>query len=340
MFDSVQGPQASPKLTVGDLFSGAGLLGYAFHIEGFELSHAFERDPVAAATHRRNLPGSVTVGDLLHTAPVGSYDVLIAGPPCQGFSSIGSRRSGDPRNGLCELIPTWATKTGARLVLVENVPSFLESMEWASMVRKFRRRGYSVRAWTLNARDFGVAQNRLRSFTIASLEDVPDLGALEKLPRATVRQAFRGLPKYPAWSIQHYAREQSAQSFERIRLVPPGGDVRHLADKHPHLVPPSWFRTNGKIVDIWGRLDWNGISNTLRTGFLNPSRGRFLHPTADRPISFREAARLQGLPDTFLFEGTPEQLARQIGNGVPIGLGRAVAQAISQSMSHALLARS
>lgn len=326
-----------------DLFSGAGLLGYAFHKEGYNLVAAYEADATAAETHRRNLPGKVVTCDLSLQKPEGTCDVIIAGPPCQGFSSIGKKSKNDPRNALCAIIPDWAKKTGASFVVIENVPSFLKSSAWLKMANKFKRMGFQIGTWKLNAKDYGVAQNRMRSFTICSKGELPDLYQIEKEDPVTVRQALRGLPRYPNYKTQHFAREQSPQSLERISLIPEGGDIRNLAQTAPELVPPSWFKTKGKVIDIWGRLSWNGVSNTLRTGFLHPSRGRFLHPTQNRPISFREAARIQGLPDDFIFCGKAGQLARQIGNGVPTGLGRAVAKHIykyAQSYRDHALARS
>lgn len=146
--------------------------------------------------------------------------------------------------------------------------------------------------------------------------------------RSTVREAFAGLPAFPRQEIQHFTLPRSEFALKRIRLVPEGGDIRDVARKARHLVPPSWFRTRGKIIDIWGRMRWDDTAPTIRTGFLNPSRGRFLHPEEDRPISFREAARLQMVPDDFQFEGKAEQIARQIGNGVSVGVGRCMARAV------------
>lgn len=314
--------------TVIDLFSGAGLFSLAFRHEGYRLEAAYEFDRVAAATYRLNFRDRVTVADLGALPPTGRCDVIAAGPPCQGFSSIGERREDDPRNLLCRVVPKWAAHCGAKVAVVENVAGFLQSHAWGLMAADFEKLGYEVKAWTLNARDFGVAQNRIRSFTICSRVGLPDLDVLRHSPARTVREAFADLPRYPAPEIQHFARTQSDYAMDRIRRIPPGGDIRDLVDTAPHLVPPSWYRTRGKVVDIWGRIPWNGVANTVRTGFLNPSRGRFLHPAEDRPITFREAARLQSLPDTFRFVGTPQQIARQIGNGVPFNLGRRVARAV------------
>lgn len=320
--------QGSVGPRVIDLFSGAGLFGYGFHSEGYRLVAAYEADQIAAETHRLNLPGSVEITDLATLRPKGRCDVIIAGPPCQGFSSIGQRANNDPRNALCMVVPEWVRECRANVAVIENVPAFLDSAPWKRMRDEFARMNFDVATWTLNAREYGVAQNRVRSITICSRRDQPNLGAVPTSPGATVRDAFAGLPKFPHLPIQHFTRQQSVGALDRISRIPEGGDIRHLARTAPHLVPPSWFRTEGKVVDIWGRLRWDGVSNTLRTGFLNPSRGRFLHPSEDRPISFREAARLQGLPDGFAFAGLPEQISRQIGNGVPVGLGRAVARAV------------
>jgi DNA (cytosine-5)-methyltransferase 1 len=96
----------------------------------------------------------------------------------------------------------------------------------------------------------------------------------------------------------------------------------------PHLAPKSWWKIGGQATDVWGRMLWDEPSNTLRTALLNASKGRYIHPEQHRVITLREAARLQSVPDCWIFEGTPYQIARQIGNGVPPLLGRAVAKAI------------
>jgi len=315
------------RARVTDLFSGAGLLGAAFELEGAVLVAAYELDATAVRTFTRNLGGRVEKADLSVMEPEGRSEVLVAGPPCQSYSSIGDRKRNDPRNTLCYRVPAWAVKCRAKIVVVENVAAFAERGECAEMRRMFEAAGYRTEVWILNARDYDVPQNRVRSFTICSRGRLPEPPP-PVARKATVRSAFARLPPAPCLALNHFARPQSAQALARMRLIPEGGDVRDLAAKAPKLVPPSWYKTDGKIVDIWGRLRWDSVSNTIRTGFLNPSRGRFLHPCENRPITFREAARLQTIPDWFVFEGTPEQIARQIGNSVPVKLGRAVARQV------------
>lgn len=315
----------SPRLI--EIFSGAGLFGYSFKKEGFIPICAYEMDTTAAATYRRNVCDNIVVADLSKYEPEGKCDIILAGPPCVGFSSIRQRGADDPRNALCLVIPRWAAVTKAKMVVVENVPQFLDSPAFLILCNEMEKLGFASETWRVNARDFQVPQNRRRCIVVFSKIGLPEY-PLKRKRRLTVGTAFAGLPATADPSIQHFARPQSPATDEKIRLIPPGGDIRDLARKRPELVPPSWFKTKGKIVDIWGRLRWSDVSNTIRTGFLHPSRGRFLHPTEHRPITFREAARLQSIPDDFIFEGLPEQLARQIGNAVPFKMGRAVARSV------------
>lgn len=323
---------ARPKVV--ELFAGAGLFGYAFQEEGFHLSRAYEQDEIAASTYARNLGAHIKVCDLAKSRPEGRADVLIAGPPCQGFSTLGHRNPEDPRNNLGLVIPAWAAILDARVVVVENVAAYLKSDAWSRIQKRFERAGYETFFWVLNASDFGAPQRRMRSFTIFSKIGRPSLddSCKQRGNAVSVREAFRGLHKFPNKEAQHFTLPRTDLALQRIRLVPPGGDIRDIARVAPELVPPSWFRTDGKIIDIWGRMSWNGVGPTIRTGFLNPSRGRFLHPEEDRPISFREAARLQSIPDHFHFLGHAEAVARQIGNAVPVILGRTVARAVKELM--------
>lgn len=325
--------RGSARLKVVELFAGAGLFGYAFQMEGFHLSYAYEQDAIAASTYARNLNSHIKVCDLARYRPEGRADVLIAGPPCQGFSSLGPRDPDDPRNDLGLIIPHWATALGARVVVIENVAAYLKSPTWLRLRRRFEKDGYETFSWILNAEDFGTPQHRVRSLSIFSKTGPPLIDSCVKQDRQSVRQAFQGLPRFADKKSQHFTLPRTELGLRRIRLVPPRGDIRDIARIAPELVPPSWFRTAGKIIDIWGRINWNGVGPTIRTGFLDPSRGRFLHPEEDRPISFREAARLQSIPDEFYFHGHAEAIARQIGNAVPVNLGRAVARAVKEVMS-------
>jgi DNA (cytosine-5)-methyltransferase 1 len=117
-----------------------------------------------------------------------------------------------------------------------------------------------------------------------------------------------------------------------MKLIPAEGDRWSLIERAPDLLPKSLVRLGNNATDVWGRLRWDKPSNTLRTVSLHPSKGRYMHPEQHRVITLREAARLHSIPDSWEFVGYPAQIARQIGNSVPPGLGRAIARAVLKAM--------
>jgi DNA (cytosine-5)-methyltransferase 1 len=318
--------------TVVDLFAGAGLFGYAFRRVGFRLIRAVEVDPVAAATYARNLNSEIEVADIALVPPRGRCEVLIAGPPCQGFSTLGARKPNDPRNALSLYVASWAKVLKPKIVVIENVAAFLESEEWGRLVRRLRCTGYEVTPFTLDAFDYGVPQRRSRSFTIASRCGTVEVPRCRRTTR-TVRQAWEGLATEPNDVNCHYAPKPSDIALARMRVIPPGGDKRDVMQKAPHLAPPSWWKVSCEVTDAWGRMEWDSPCNTLRTALQNASKGRYIHPDQHRVITLREAARLHSIPDSWSFIGLPTQIARQIGNSVPPALGKAVARAVLHALN-------
>lgn len=226
----------------------------------------------------------------------------------------------------------WAEVMRPTTVVIENVPGFLESTVWRRLASRFEALGYEVVGHVLNALDFGVPQSRTRSFTIASKKGLPEIHIPKRRSYVTVREAWDGLSRRPNGENFHYGPSPSELAFARMRVIPAGGDKRDILDRRPDLAPPSWRKVTCEVTDVWGRMDWDAPCNTLRTAFLNPSKGRYIHPSQHRVITLREAARLQSIPDSFQFEGLPTQIARQIGNSVPPKLGRAVARAVFDSL--------
>ena len=319
-------PRAKP--TVLDLFAGAGLFSYAFKREGFGVLYGVERDPVAAKTYERNLNAPVRCADVCALKPEGRCDVLIAGPPCQGFSTLGKREPLDSRNSLSLDVLRWARHVHPLVIVIENVAAFLDAPVWRTLARRLRRCEYEVNAYVLNAVDFGVPQVRRRSFTIASRVGMPHIRAPRQRGLRTVREAWQGLPSKPGGENQHYAPKPSELAESRMRVIPVGGDKRDIMLRAPELAAPSWWSLTCEITDVWGRMFWDRPSNTLRTCLQNPSKGRYIHPEQNRVVSLREAARLQSIHDGWSFVGLPTQVARQIGNSVPPALGRAVARGV------------
>ena len=316
-----------------DLFAGAGLLSYAFRTRGFNISMAVESDPRAARTYHRNVGAHVICADVRRLVPRGHCDVLVGGPPCQGFSTLGKRYQADPRNQLALQFVRWAAALRPRCVVVENVEPFLRAQVWRHLAAGLEDLGYTVTTHSLNAADFGAPQRRRRSFTIASKVGAISIQRQAEYRQRTVREAWEGLSATPDGSNWHYSPTPSVVARQRMRLIPPGGSKRDLMGVAPHLCPPSWWRSRVELTDVWGRLRWDQPSNTVRTCCNNASKGRYIHPDQDRVISLREAARLQSIPDEFVFEGYPIDVARQIGNGVPPALGCAVATGVASALS-------
>jgi DNA (cytosine-5)-methyltransferase 1 len=324
--------QASYKPAVVDLFAGAGLLSSAFVAERFRVVLAVEQNPVAAETYRTNLGDHVLVGDINRISPTGSCDVLVAGPPCQGFSTLGTRDMSDPRNRLSLKVGVWTEILKPKVVVVENVPTFLASRYWRRLRRTLEELGYETSSIVLNAVDYGLPQIRRRCFTFASRFGLPEVAQPSRRKPRTVREAWEGLPPEPTGENGHLAPEPSPIALARMRVIPPGGDKRDVLRLAPHLAPTSWQKISREATDVWGRMLWDEPCNTLRTALLNASKGRYIHPEQNRVITLREAARLHSVPDRWQFVGTPYQVARQIGNGVPPLLGRVVARAVREAL--------
>jgi DNA (cytosine-5)-methyltransferase 1 len=320
--------------TVVDLFAGAGLFSYAFEREGFDVERAVEIDRHAAATYAANFGDRIDHGDVCHCRPLGRCDVLIAGPPCQGFSTLGKRDTNDPRNRLSFEIIRWAQALRPQVVVIENVAAFIDSPVWRTLARRLKGLGYHVTFDICDAVEFGVPQRRVRSATFASRRGPITLPLRRDKVPVTISDAWDGLPRRPSGEGLDVYLKTTPLALARMRVIPPGGGKRDILERAPHLAPPSWLRRRRtEITDVWGRMQWDRPANTLRTEFVNPSKGRYIHPEQHRVISLREAARLQSIPDSFRFVGTvPYVIARQIGNGVPPLLGRAIARQVMHSL--------
>lgn len=320
--------------TVGDLFAGAGLFSEGFKQAGFQPRFAVELDGVAVKSYRQNVSPDAIQGSATEVRDLGKVDVLIAGPPCQGFSTLGRMDPLDARNDLGLSVLPWTDVSCPRVVVVENVPPFLRSTQWARLAQGLRDRGYEVFRWELDAADYGTPQLRRRAFTIAS-----KIGIFSSPEPANERvacgDALLNTPISDDDPMHTWPTLQGV-SAQRVALVPPNGDKRDILKAAPELCPPSWQRIGCQATDVWGRIDPSVPANTLRCTFVNPSKGRYLHPIENRTISLREAARLQGIPEHWVVSGKRYQAARQIGNGVPIPLARAVAKQIYSALSAAV----
>ncbi|MFC4615635.1 DNA cytosine methyltransferase [Cellulomonas algicola] len=344
-------------LTVLDLFAGAGGLSAGVTSPGgFRPIAAVEMDRAAAATYRLNHPDTdVFAGPIqewLDQCEVPEVDVIVGGPPCQGFSTLGKQDEQDERNALWYEYAKTIVRAQPRWFVVENVATFVKSAQFW-LFRHETTRGGMLADWTfearvVNAADHGSFQARKRALLIGHRRDVtaPPWPVPEFIGRhRTVAEAIGGLPdpggdEWPTATVEldgedvlggwttdelHIGRRYRQVSLDRFAAIPPGGNRFDLPE---HLKAPCWVKHTSGSGDVMGRLRWDAPSVTIRTEFYKPEKGRYLHPVADRVITHREAAILQGFPSNYRWAGTRAQVARQIGNAVPHELGAAVGRAL------------
>lgn len=330
-------PKKNIQIQTADLFAGAGLLSEGFRRAGFSSVFAAEADARAVKSFNTNIAPVAVQWDVEKINRDVRCQVLVAGPPCQGFSSLGKRQAHDERNRLSLCVMDWALSAKASVVVIENVPQFLKSEYWGTIKRRMAEKGYSATEWVLNAADFGAPQVRTRAFAILSKIGLPIEPKKSQLPYTTVRTAFQGLSVRVDRDGMHVAPIPSHIAENRFKIIPRKGDKRDILKTAPELCPPSWFKIAGEATDVWGRMDYEKPANTIRCCFQNASKGRYIHPTANRVITLREGARLQGVPDSWIFHGDRSSIARQIGNGVPVQLAEAVAASIKKLFSTKIL---
>jgi len=344
-----------------DLFSGAGGMSLGFvdprFCGGFECVLAVDNDNASLATHHANFRGKVVCGNIeewLEGDPrIPKADVVIGGPPCQGFSLLNKKRVGDHRRALWEPYLDVVERCGAKLFVMENVSELYRSEELTQIVRRAFSMGFKTQSAILNAADYGAPQTRKRTFIVGWRADIigkpgfppPQTHAAPDLkttlpPWRTVREAIGDLGKPAGTEIGasapldlHFGRNPTPKSLAWYKVVPPGGNRFDLQERAVHLTPACWIKKTSGGTDLFGRLWWTRPSVTIRTEFFKPEKGRYLHPSEHRPITHREAARLMGFPDDFVFKGTKTEIARQIGNAVPPALAAAIAAVVKNALS-------
>lgn len=324
--------------TLIDLFAGAGGFTLGFFQTGFVPVFAVENNKDAAATYQANFGSHCISEDINEVTRFPKADVIIGGPPCQGFSNLGAHIPNDPRNQLWRHYVRAVEQVKPAVFVVENVPPLLNSEEGRQLIKMTRALGYEVEGRILNAADYGAPQLRKRAIIIGSrigpvLFPLPTHVNPEKRDLFTsyckdwvnLRQVIGDLPLEPTGESLHIGRNPTALSLERYRHIPPGGNRWNLPQE---LMPECWKKKLKGGTDLFGRLQWEQPSVTIRTEFFKPEKGRYLHPEANRPITHREAARIQCFPDDFIFCGSKISIAKQIGNAVPVKLGFAIALSV------------
>lgn len=356
--------------TALDLFAGCGGMTAGFVAEGFDPRLAVEWEVPAAATYAANF--GVDHVRCIDIAELGSdevpkSDVVIGGPPCQGFSNLGTKDPDDPRNALWREYLRIVLAADPQVFVIENVDRFMKSSEFALLMDQLRsgalKRWKHVEVDVLNAADYGVPQRRRRTIIIASRVGPVALpapthakgGVGDLKPWVTVRHAIGKVPEVPDTTELpesteeffghrvpgvfksteiHIGRRPRPMSLERYDHIPPGGGRFDLPG---HLLPRCWAEKPTGTTDVMGRMRWDAPSLTIRTEFFKPEKGQYLHPQWDaddpdnrvnRPITHREAALLQTFPVDYLWCGGKTDIAKQIGNAVPARLAAAIAATV------------
>lgn len=366
-----QQPESRKQFRLIDTFAGAGGMTLGFSPQ---LGHSFKPvwandfDGDCVATYKANFGDHCVHGDIVDilqdsSIQIPEADVVIGGPPCQGFSLLNKKRKGDPRKQLWRPYFDIVERSGASVFVMENVPQLLGSREHSEILNTADAMGFKVWGDVLCSADYGVPQIRRRAIIIGckffdpskihpprkthfdpsqrgranNPDAIPDAFLPGALPWPTVREAIGDLPPPVGTQIRseappldiHFGRSPTPLSKARYRAIPDEGmnrfDLQRIA---PELTPKCWIRKKSGGTDLFGRLWWDRPSVTIRTEFYKPEKGRYLHPSAHRPITHREAARLQSFPDHFRFCGTKIQIAKQIGNAVPPLLAARIADVV------------
>lgn len=358
-------------LTAIDLFCGAGGLSEGFRQAGFHVLAGQDYDDKAGATfaathHEAQFVGgpiqSVAPQELLKAAGArrGDIDVIVGGPPCQGYSVYNHQRGeADPRAGLFREYLRIVEDIQPRWLVMENVTG-ITSIAGGSIVREIfagmHELGYRVDMRMLKAEEFGVPQERRRVFFVATRTDAPILfpeptHGPELTPFVTVWDAISDLPaiengsdaaprrygKRPQNGYQamlrgdctvvqnHSAGRLAGINQERMRHIPPGGSWRDI----PFDLLPKGMKSAKRSdhTKRYGRPHKTDLACTILTK-CDVHWGAYIHPVQDRALTVREAARLQSFPDFFTFQGNKTEQYVQVGNAVPPLLGRRVAESV------------
>lgn len=343
-----------------DLFAGCGGFSCGFKKAGFNITTAVEYDKTIANSYKQNHADTIVIADDIKNVDnnnvfnEGCADIIIGGPPCQGFSMAGARiRNGfidDPRNYLFKHYFNVVKIIKPKYFILENVKGILtlhngkifeEIKSLFESKEHFGEHPYKIQYKLICSKDFGIPQNRERVIIIGSQTDFSFDDEIEKtkeyivnnidatfFEKRTVWEAISNLPTPNSDGILYDLTPES--NYQQYLASTDGATRNHIKTNHSSKaieriskinINENYTVLNEEINSIhsgsYGRLDPNGIAPTITTRFDTPSGGRFIHPYENRTITPREAARIQSFPDDFVFVGNKTSICTQIGNAVP-----------------------
>lgn len=346
--------------TVLDLFCGAGGLSLGFQRACFSIIKAVDNFNAAIDTYRRNFGDHIEKVDLSRSTALMATDVVIGGPPCQGFSSAGLRQAKDHRNSLVGKFARIVAELRPYAFVFENVEGFLTAENGERVIELLDpliEAGYKIHLRKVNAANFGVPQHRKRVIAIGGLGWAPSFPdythtaygapgahlASKNLPLTpSIIEAISTLPQAdlkPPGSIQgHYFRQLSVLELQRAMALAPGQSMRDLPEALQHT--SFQRRAFRRVMDGTPSEKRGGAPSGIKR--LKPDepskavtggmQGEFLHPYEHRPLTIRECARLQTFPDDFIFMGNGADQMQLIGNAVPPLLAEHIARCLIQDL--------
>jgi DNA (cytosine-5)-methyltransferase 1 len=338
--------------TIIDLFSGCGGLSRGFEMADFNVLLGIDNWLDALKTFEKNHNNSkILHADLQNIHPkdvqfnfnLPSVDIIVGGPPCQGFSIAGKRAVDDDRNKLYKNFVEFVAYFKPKAFVMENVPNIM-SMDNGEVKKQilsdFTNLGYNISYKVLLASDYGVPQNRKRAFFVGLLNGktfefpeknienpVTSWEAISDLPDSEVIDGYK-YPMPPQSEYQTIMRKHSTtlhnqqltahseKTVSTIALVPDGSNYKSL---------PMELKNTRNVNIAWTRLNSQKPSFTIDTGHRHHFHYKF-----NRVPTVRESARIQSFPDDFIFLGTKTSQYKQVGNAVPPLLGKAIAEQLKQ----------
>jgi len=327
------------QINVVDFFCGAGGLSHGLKLAGFNIIAGVDIEESCRETYESNNAPFInkSIVDITTTEikqlfkPYSNSYTMIAGcAPCQPYSMINTRkRQDDNRKTLLDEFRRVIKGVRPHLVLMENVSRLNEENKYfAKFIDMLEKSGYHYEYKVLNARDFGVAQNRKRLFLIASrLKNIkPSFDAIKTKKSVLLKDVIKGLEPIEhnmvsAKDYMHISMRLTDINLKRIRSTPKNGGLRSA---WPDDLRVPCHAKKEAFLDNYGRLAWDSLSSTITTKFHQYCSGRFGHPEQDRALSLREGALIQTFPQEYKFVGSKDEIARQIGNAVPVNLAKAV----------------
>jgi DNA (cytosine-5)-methyltransferase 1 len=336
------------KYTFIDVFSGCGGLSHGLELAGMKCLLGIDFNQDAIETFKMNHKDAqaycgdvreLSAKEIRELTNGSEIDFVVGGPPCQGFSTVGKGQSEDPRNFLFLEFVRIVRETKPKGVLIENVTGLLAEKNKKVLARIFsifQEMGYELEARVLSADEYGVAERRRRTIIIGTKKDygfafpIATHGARAGKAFRTVKDAFKTITKNASHNDPVLAEIKNPLEKERLKYIPEGCGIRYKADEEKYLPKKLRYDINWDMLaegrfrqTKLQRLAWDKQSFTILT-----SRTMYYHPSECRYLTPREAAAIQSFPSDFKFYGSATSVFKQVGNAVPVELGRALGNSI------------